>query len=475
MSTIAFAVAIILLLVVGLVAWFSTMEPARTAVITLGLLMVHELGLRWLANIAHADPALITGVSLWKEAALVGLGIGIVVRWRRSAASFEPLMADWALLLLFAIGLFSVGISANRIAGLAALRDYFEPMLLYVIARLLLPGRSQLSRWLAGWLILASLIAALAIWQGLVWDAADYVRFGFGEASGQVGIPEVGIAGATRIRPPSTVTGPNELSLHMMLATALSLTLLLSDLRRNALLWGAAALTFAALVLTASRSGFLGLVAAVAVIILLWAVRRLRGQRAQIDRRRMALLALVAVLMLAGGLWATGFGAFLFETASNLGSQYHFVDTADAIRYLAAHPAGVGMGLVGPRQGFGFPPVAAYHVEGSLFQIAMEMGVWGLGAFLLFLALALRSAWSGLAVLSPSPLRALTTVAIAGWVGAMVAFLFLPLMQALPLMAWLWFLLGLACSAPKIQAAWEASRRLSPQAAPTMPPPSSTG
>jgi len=34
--------------------------------------------------------------------------------------------------------------------------------------------------------------------------------------------------------------------------------------------------------------------------------------------------------------------------------------------------------------------------------------------------------------------------AISAWIGSFIAFLFLPLMQSISLMVWLWFLLGLA-------------------------------
>jgi len=93
--------------------------------------------------------------------------------------------------------------------------------------------------------------------------------------------------------------------------------------------------------------------------------------------------------------------------------------------------------------------VAAFHVEGSYFQMAMEFGVWGLAIFLVFLFLALRQTWREGMRASPPTLRVLSGVSVAGWLGVSVTFLFLPLMQAFPLMAWLWFCLGIGQ-----QASW---------------------
>jgi O-antigen ligase len=98
-----------------------------------------------------------------------------------------------------------------------------------------------------------------------------------------------------------------------------------------------------------------------------------------------------------------------------------------------------------------------YHVEGSVFQIAMEMGVWGLGAWLAFWVAALAQIWRNWHALKSPQLRVLTGTAFAAWLGSLVAFLFLPLMQSISLMVWLWFLLGLGYQSAFIEADWEAA------------------
>ena len=115
------------------------------------------------------------------------------------------------------------------------------------------------------------------------------------------------------------------------------------------------------------------------------------------------------------------------------------------------------MGLVEPKGALTLIEAGgAYHVEGSLFQIAMEMGVWGLAAWLAFWGVALARIYRNFQALESVHLKVLTGTAFAGWLGSLAAFLFLPLMQSISLMVWLWFLLGLGYQSKSIEAAWNA-------------------
>ncbi|MGH2619954.1 MAG: hypothetical protein ACRDHG_05210, partial [Anaerolineales bacterium] len=222
-----------------------------------------------------------------------------------------------------------------------------------------------------------------------------------------------------------------------------------------------AVLFTAGLGVSASRRALLALVAATAGMAILYRdaiVNRLRSaegrSRNQFLLALTAAVALVAVLLGGSGLIALG-----IETVRSFAQQYHYLDSLEAIRYLAAHPAGVGMGLVEPKGALTLIEAGGtYHVEGSLFQIAMEMGVWGLAAWLAFWGIALGRIYRNFRALKNDHLRVLAGTAFAGWLGSLVAFLFLPLMQSISLMVWLWFLLGLGYQSKSIEAAWRAAQ-----------------
>ena len=169
--------------------------------------------------------------------------------------------------------------------------------------------------------------------------------------------------------------------------------------------------------------------------------------------------AALGVLAIGLALFRLGVFGVLTSTITNLTSEFHYVDTVAAIQHLIANPGGVGMGMVEPKGAISLIEAGgSYHVEGSLFQIAEEMGVWGLGLWLAFLGGALVRIYRGWHSLTEGVLRAFSGAALTGWAGSLVAFLFLPLMQSISLMVWLWFLLGTALAASKTEAAWSDPR-----------------
>lgn len=444
--------ALFLALIVLASAWAAARWPGQTAGVILLLLLVHELLIRWLHNLAGLPQTDVTLVSLWKEAALIGLLAGAIFKaWRidRNLRAQLVWRSGEPFLLAFAgLGVLGVLLSPDRLAGAAAFRDYFEPMAFYLVVRLAMPDRDTFRRILKAWLVLGGLMAVLAIWQS-GWGPEQFAAWGFGAPSGQVGIPPGGVIGKLGLRPPSTVTGPNELAGHMILLASAAFLLIFESSGRLRVLFAAAAVLFGgALVASASRSGFLGLLLGLAVVIVFEVIRR-RKDLGRLGRRAWIGLggALAVVALMAAIVVMSGMGSLISHTVKSLAGQYHTLDTLDALGFLAQQPQGVGMGMVGPRQGFGFPAVAEFHVEGSYFQMAMEFGVWGLVIFLAFLFLALRQTWRyGMRAADPE-IRVLCGLSVAAWLGVSVTFLFLPLMQAFPLMAWLWFCLGIGLQA----------------------------
>jgi hypothetical protein len=448
------------ILLAALILAGAVWRPQKLLAGLLLLLLVHEAALRIAQNLLGWPPLWIQIVSLWKDLALAALLVVSVwpavktgwTQWRQ----VRPRAEDLALVAFVLWALISAFVSPNRLAGLAAFRDYVEPMVMLLVVRGLKPE----ARWLRGltvaWLAVILVMAMLAVWQSTTWGRADYVRFGFGNPQGLIGIPvEPGSRGAS-FRPPSTTTGPNEMAVHMLLglvACGLAFGEAPPKWRWGLVLIGLTALT--AMVMSNSRSNFVGFVVAIGVVGGVEVKRR--GWFAGRWRERVwvagaLLLVLLGVLALL--LVGTGFGRLLVKTITGLQAEYHVRDSLAAVQYLLLHPGGAGMGLAGPRQGFGFPATPAFHVEGSLFQIAVEMGLVGLLIFGVFLILSLRRAWINWGRIEDPQLRLLAGTAVGGWLGSLVSFVFLPLMQALPLMVWLWFLLAIGMQADRLEASW---------------------
>jgi O-antigen ligase len=130
-------------------------------------------------------------------------------------------------------------------------------------------------------------------------------------------------------------------------------------------------------------------------------------------------------------------------TLKSLSEEPHIVEIIDALRFIPGHPGGVGMGMVAPKGAlYLINTEPLFHAEGSLFQIMLEWGISGIVLWAAFWILALRAVWGKLKRDNSFEGRILLGVSLFGWIGALVTFLFLPLMQSVNLMVFLWYLLG---------------------------------
>jgi len=455
-------------LVVGIVGAIVLLVGARRPFTTLTVLVLlipfRDFSTRWLNVHGDLSVADVTAIGRWWFAVIGTLLLIAGLRWmgrfRRERKAATPELADLLLGLVVVIAAAATLASPDRNAAFTSLRGYLQPMGVFLLARSFTPGRTELRRLLYGWLGVGTVVAVFGLVQATGWTEADYRREGYLRQSGELVVPYAGIAGNPYLRPASTVSGPNELGLDMVLLLSMA-ALWLASVRRSR---STLALAFLAVLFTAglgvsaSRSALLAFVAAsVGMVILYWdaIVNRLRSREGRSRNRFLlalaAVVALVAVLLGGSGLIALG-----IETVRSFAQQYHYLDSVEAIRYLAAHPQGVGMGLVEPKGALALIEAGGtYHVEGSLFQIAMEMGVWGLAAWLAFWGVALARIYRNFQALNNVHLRVVTGAAFAGWLGSLVAFLFLPLMQSISLMVWLWFLLGIGYKSKSIEAGWE--------------------
>jgi len=454
---------LMVLLAVGVpVAWAAWGRPFPTLAALVLLAPFRDLSIRWMNASTDLSPEWVNALSRWWFIMILAmLGVAFLqagLRWwkDRSLPKVHGYDVLFGLVLLLA-GLYAL-LSPDLKAGITSLRGYLQPTALFVLARTARPTRRQIKTLLLLLLIVGALMAAFELWQFFGWSEADYRGRGYIRQNGELVAPPVWIQGREIIRPTSTVSGPNELGVDMLILfmlAGLAAVELRSRARFAAL--GLALLFFVGLALTFSRSAFLGWLAALGFVLLFYLRRAAATDVRQALRRRawMPLLAAVLVALLGVAAYRLGTVELLRHTLQTFTQQYHIQDSLEAIRYLAANPGGVGMGFVEPKGALYLMAIEAkYHVEGSLFQIAMEMGVWGLALWLAFWGSCLAVLWRAWDRVGDPTLRVFVGTAFASWVGALVAFVFLPLMQSVSLMVWLWFLLGVGVSVEAVEVDW---------------------
>lgn len=169
----------------------------------------------------------------------------------------------------------------------------------------------------------------------------------------------------------------NDLALHLvtMIPIALALGLTRAGLFRKLVYFGAAALMVGAVIVTFSRGGFLGLVAAVLIM-----VRRL-GRKNRVATTSALVFAVILFLALAPGAYSSRLST-IFNSSADLtgsGSQRNEV-LKRSVRVALRYPAfGVGIG------NFHFKSPRELETHNAYTQVAAEMGLAAMVVYILFL------------------------------------------------------------------------------------------
>ena len=454
------------LIMAGVIAALTVIVGWRRPFVMLSILVLgvpfRDFITRWLFVHTPMSIDQVTAIGRWWFVVILALLALLVGRrmaeFIRDPSKLRPGRTTVLLFGVIAIGMAATAVSPSRLAAITSFRGYVQPMLVFLLALLVSPSRRELRFLLIAWLVVGAIVAAFGVMQAATWDELIYRNAGYVRQDGQLVVPTVGIGGEPYLRPASTVSGPNELALDMVIMILMALMWMPGEsLAQGAGLGLLALLYTAALGATASRSGALGLVGSALTV----AALRISDFRSMIKDVG---LDSPAKILVAGGAVAivvllvfSSFGMvpLLARTISSLGQQYHFIDSVEAVQYLIENPGGVGMGLVGPKGAIALLSLEpAYHVEGSIFQIAMEMSVLGLALWLIFWIDSLVQIGRGWPSLEDKYLRIVSGTALASWIGALIAFLILPLMQSISLMVWLWFLLGIGVQSQALQEEW---------------------
>lgn len=313
----------------------------------------------------------------WKEllvAALLVIAFIIVLRepgrLRRLLNPLNGLIAVFAIVALIV----TAATPPPLVPLLAGLRYDLEPFVLLILAQLAaapwMLGRIQ--RLIIGTGIVVGAVAAL---QALVLPRDFMTRFGYGP---ETVVPYQLVDPAIEaIRVPSTLGGPNQMGAYLILVLALGIILLWQ--RRWLLGTPAAILSITGIIVSHSRSAWIGAMGAALALV-----------ASGLSRARALLLLAVAVLGAAVGLA----GLSAVGTDSNL-QYYVFHSRADgaatkgstgeriaamakSIEAIRDQPLGYGLGSAGPAS---FRNDRPFISESQYLQIALETGLPGLALY----------------------------------------------------------------------------------------------
>ena len=313
---------VLLLVVAVVVVVLAWARPFWVFAGLLALLPFHEQMLRVVTWQLGWTGVRVTALSLWKEAVIALLLVVLIVQHVIGKRRIQTKLYQFDLWLL-ALVLFSgiyVAVADTPSIGLFGFRNYFEPLAVLFLARMLPYSRMELKRLLIILSVIAAGVAAFGIYQALAIDFPTMIRMGYVDDFGNLPFAfKTALAdGQPRPRAISTVTGPNQLAMVLNLFILLAGYAMLwldrspgsSKTERRGLwriaLVGLIALYSVCLLLTYSRGGLLALaVSLTAAVAIAVYERGIKHTWRELTSNRLLMIGLAAV-MISGRRWPGG-------------------------------------------------------------------------------------------------------------------------------------------------------------------------
>ncbi|MCB0250184.1 MAG: O-antigen ligase family protein [Anaerolineae bacterium] len=456
------AVLAALLVVVAVVVVVAWVRPFWVFAGLLALLPFHEQVVRIVTWQLGWPASRITLLSLWKEGIIVLLAAVILVqhfsgrrRIRAKAYRFDLWLA--ALVLLAAAYIL---VAATISIGVYGFRNYFEPLAVFFLVRLMPFSRREMTRLLVLLTAVAVVVALFGIYQARFIDFPTMVSMGYLDEFGNLpfAFKTALQDGVPRPRAISTVTGPNQLAIYLnifILLTGYALVRLRSgafrSLARQAVLVVLLAIYVLCLLLTYSRGGLLALaVSLLGTGLIVIYERGVKRTWHELIHNRWLWLAMAAAAVAAvGGLVVTGFARRIWRglTGQDPAALGHLTSLNDALGFLTYNPLGIGMGMAGPRALRFTLDAQIQHTESTYLQFGMELGLIGMALLLVVLLSLVATLWrirQRQKASGDTGGTVLAEVALVTWLGALAVFAVTPLMQNFLVAAYLWLVAGLA-------------------------------
>lgn len=456
------AMAAGLLVAAAIVAAIAWVRPFWVFAGLLALLPFHEQAIRIVTWPLGWAESRITLLSLWKEGIIALLAVVLVLqhitgRRRIHARAYR---FDLWLAALMVLAAAYILVSATVSIGVFGFRNYFEPLAIFFLVRLMPFSRREMTRLLALLAGVAAIVALFGIYQARFIDFPTMVSMGYLDEFGNLpfAFKTALQDGVPRPRAISTVTGPNQLAIYLnifILLTGYALVRLrggaFRSLGRQAALIILLAIYVLCLLLTYSRGGLLALaVSLLGTGLILVYERGIKRTWHELMHNRWLLLALAGAAVTAvAGLLVTGFARRIWRglTGQDPAALGHVTSLDAALSFVADNPLGIGMGMVGPRALRFWQDAQIQHTESTYFQFGMELGLLGMALLLVMLLSLVATLWrmrQRRRAANDTGGALLAEVALVTWLGALAVFAVTPLMQNFLVAAYLWLIAGLA-------------------------------
>jgi hypothetical protein len=358
---------------------------ASLIVLTMVLMPFHAILTVWTASIfGHY-----TLLRLWKEALLFIAGLGVVyllmtdrkIRTHTLSRRLVWLIAAYAVVqaIVGLIALHNHAVTPKALAygWLIDLRYLAFFLVSWAVA--LRTSRLQ-SNWFKILVIPAAIVVGFGLLQIFVLPH-DFLRH-FGYSAATIDPVDTINQNNNYIRIFSTLRGPNPLGAYLILPITITVAALVRS-RRNWQLWALLIASIIVLFFSRSRSALIGAMLSVAILLTLSLRTRQAKQRLSIAVTLIAVVAIGLVISLRNN--PTYQNLVLHTqngtTATTSSNDGHIAALKNGLRDVAQQPLGRGPGTAGPASIYNNHQ--SRIAENYFVQLAQEVGVLGLGLFLI--------------------------------------------------------------------------------------------
>ncbi len=345
----------------------------------------HAFLITWLKDWA-GEPSWVTGTSAWREGVvlLIALVVMVEILLQKKWPRLDWL--DWCIVGYALLGAIFFFFQENKMQWLLGLRFDVIPFLFYIIVRHAhWEGRGRL---VTAALIGAGIVVIFGLFHALLLPQNFLTSFGYSQYKGQFE-PSIALSACQHLehterfcRAVSTFGGPTRYGTYLLFIVGLLLPFLVHKTRGRifaAILFG---LTLLSIVLTYSRSIWIGTLGAAIVGFFCFVPKKIKWK---------FVFGVFAVAFLAflgwkiGGIWdgkPHEFPPPLLRTifVRESSTNEHWILIRDGFDLSQEHPLGMGLGTVGPAS-VRFKKILT---ENWYLQIAAEMGVVGAAIFIAF-------------------------------------------------------------------------------------------
>lgn len=315
----------------------------------------------------------------------------VLARWSAFGRLPRIEAVDILVLVYVAVGLLYLALSRSSALGYEGFKYDHRPLLIYLLLR----GMGSLERDWRRVLTCVFIVMFLVLADALYRYAFDYLSVFAFQVKRSANLPDVvlgiashyGLASQKYARLASiwmfaTGLGPMLMVVSLML---LGLRRLIAPALGTAVYGFMFTVTFVALILTYSRSGWLGLALGTVVLI---ALEDNPATRLRFLKGTVLFLGLCAVILVVSGRLEQILGRFAQIGTVEFGEGGHFYFLAISLAAIAANPFGLGLGT-----GFATQVGSAASVvwnESTYLRVGMEKGVLPMMLLLVILAMLTR-------------------------------------------------------------------------------------